>query len=89
MLSLFQVSFNLCPKVHEIRVWKFAYSAARKGEWEQIYRDRKRFENRINDLNRVIAPVLAVEHRQKIFDRRFKEPIIQPQQSQSLSQSQQ
>lgn len=65
--------------MHEIRAWKFAYSAARKGEWEQIYRDRKRFENRINDLKRVIAPVLAVEHRQKIFDERFEEPLIQPQ----------
>ncbi|XP_055312283.1 uncharacterized protein LOC129574368 [Sitodiplosis mosellana] len=67
-----KVTFNLCPKVHEIRAWKFAYSQARKGKWEQLGRDRERFEKRINGLSRVLSPILASEHRQKIYEQRFR-----------------
>lgn len=70
-ISCTQVTFNLCPTVHEIRAWKFAYSQARKGKWEQMGRDRERFEKRISGLSRVLSPILAPEHRQKIYEQRF------------------
>lgn len=66
------MTFNLCPIVHEIRAWKFAYSEARKGKWEQLGRDRLRFEKRINELSRILTPILAAKHRQKIFSERFR-----------------
>lgn len=72
-VSFFQVRFNLCPTVHEIRAWKFAYSQARKGQWEQMGRDRGRFEKRINDVSRILSPILAPDHRQKIYEQRFHE----------------
>lgn len=64
--------FNPCPVVHEIRAWKFAYSQARKGQWEQMGRDRGRFEKRINDVSRILSPILAADHRQKIYEQRFE-----------------
>lgn len=66
-----QVTFNLCPTVHEIRAWKFAYSQARKGKWEQMGRDRERFEKRINSLSSILTPILDAQHRQKIYHQRF------------------
>lgn len=66
------MTFNLCPIVHEIRAWKFAYSEARKGKWDQIALDRGRFEKRINELSRILTPILATGHRQRIFDERFR-----------------
>lgn len=69
----FQVTFNLCPVVHEIRAWKFAYSEARKGKWEQMGRDRERFEKRCNDVHRILAPILSAQHRRNIYEQRFRE----------------
>lgn len=71
-ISQLQVTFNLCPQVHEIRAWKFAYREARKGKWEQVGRDRERFDKKINDLGSIITPILATEHREKIFNERFR-----------------
>lgn len=66
------MTFNLCPTVHEIRAWKFAYCEARKGKWEQVGRDRERFEKKIKELGAHISPVLAANHRQKIYNERFQ-----------------
>lgn len=71
-LFFLQVRFNLCPVVHEIRAWKFAYSQARKGPWEQMVRDRGRFEKRINEVSRILSPILAEDHREKIYEQRFQ-----------------
>lgn len=68
-----RVKFNLCPIVHEIRAWKFAYAQARKGHWHQVGWDRERFERRINDLSEIVSPILAAEHRHKIYNERFCE----------------
>lgn len=73
------MTFNLCPRVHEIRAWKFAYREARKGKWEQVGRDRERFEKKINELGSIIAPVLAVTHREKIYNERFRPPASHEQ----------
>lgn len=68
-----RVKFNLCPIVHEIRAWKFAYQQARKGHWHQIGWDRERFQKRINDLGEIVTPILIADHRQKIYAERFCE----------------
>lgn len=39
----------------------------RKGPWEQIAVDRRRFQSRIASVESVLAPVLSVEHRQKVY----------------------
>lgn len=70
-IFVLQVTFNLSPIVHEIRAWKFAYSEARKGKWEQMGRDRERFEKRINELSHILTPVLNAAYRQKIYEQRF------------------
>lgn len=49
--------------------WDYEYWTARKGEWEQIARDRARFERRIQDIGRKILDVLKDDHRQKILER--------------------
>lgn len=67
-----KVRFNLSPVVHEIRAWKFAYSQARKGQWEQMGRDRGRFEKRINEVSRILSPILATDHRAQIYKERFQ-----------------
>lgn len=41
----------------------------RKGPWEQIALDRRRFQSRITSLESVLAPVLSPEHRQKIYEK--------------------
>lgn len=68
------MKFNLCPQVHEIRAWKFAYREARKGKWEQVGRDRERFEKKINELGAIITSVLTATHRDKIYNERFCTP---------------
>lgn len=62
-----QVTFNMCPTVHEIRAWKFAYAEARKGKWMEMGRDRVRFERRIGELSRILTPILAQSHRLEIY----------------------
>ncbi|CAD6226613.1 GSCOCG00011909001-RA-CDS, partial [Cotesia congregata] len=39
-------------------VWDFASRQARKGPWEQAARDRERFHRRIQELNKIIEPML-------------------------------
>ncbi|XP_031628798.1 uncharacterized protein LOC116344415 [Contarinia nasturtii] len=66
-----KVTFNLRPTVHEMRVWQFAYSEARKSIWEQVGRDRVRFQARINKLSNKLTPILNAAFRQKIYEQRF------------------
>ncbi|XP_031632459.1 uncharacterized protein LOC116346518 [Contarinia nasturtii] len=71
-----KVTFNLRPTVHEIRAWNYAYSEARKGKWEQMGRDRERFEKRINELSHILSPILKADHRQKIYKQRFNDEHV-------------
>lgn len=59
--------------VHVLRVWRFAYHQARKGEWEQIGRDRVRFLERAKRMESILLPILDSNHRQKIYNERFFE----------------
>lgn len=56
-----------------IRAWEFAHRHARKGDWEQLARDRDRFEKRILSLGHVLSPVLQQNHRDKVFQERFQQ----------------
>ncbi|XP_055682695.1 uncharacterized protein LOC129789708 [Lutzomyia longipalpis] len=67
-----KVRFNLKPEVHVIRAWEFAYRQARKGNWDQVARDRDRFEKRILSLGRVLSPILEQNHREKVYNERFR-----------------
>lgn len=57
--------------MHVLRTWTFAYQQARKGEWEQNGRDRVRFHDRIKRIELTLSPILAADHRQKIYCDRF------------------
>lgn len=45
-------------EVHCIIAWSYAYRTARKGPWEQLARDRDRFQKRINEVNDILEPCL-------------------------------
>ncbi|KAJ6644043.1 Protein phosphatase 1 regulatory subunit 15A, partial [Pseudolycoriella hygida] len=66
-----KVRFNLIPVVHVLRTWTYAHKVARKGEWEQIGRDRVRFLDRIRRLEPVLLPVFESAHREKVYNERF------------------
>ncbi|KAK9309827.1 hypothetical protein QLX08_000642 [Tetragonisca angustula] len=66
-----EVKFNLNPVIHLMVQWDYAYRAARKGPWEEIARDRERFRGRINCIERVLNPILTVQHRIHIWQERF------------------
>lgn len=61
------------PKIHEIRAWNFAYRQARKGKWEEAYRDRARFADRVRKLEPTIGPILSFDLRQRIYAHRFSD----------------
>lgn len=64
------VSFHLVPTVHHLFAYDFAYRQCRKGIWEQMARDRVRFQNRIYLIEPKITEVLNQYHRTKIFEER-------------------
>lgn len=41
----------------------------RKGPWEQIALDRRRFQSRIASVESVLSPVLSPDHRQKLYQK--------------------
>lgn len=72
----FQVHFKpdseLCI-IHPMVQWSFAYQNARKGLWEEAARDRSRFQFRLRRLSDILKPILANEHRNKIYTERFQD----------------
>lgn len=66
-----KVTFNLKPVVHTMIKWDYAYRAARKGPWEQMARDRFRFNGRISSYHLILDPILQVDHRVRIWTERF------------------
>lgn len=88
-----RVSFDPNPVVHVMHAWNFAYRAARKGHWEDVARDRDRFQQRIERTCVYLNPVLTPEHREKIYRSRFADDVIdhsnatQQQQNQQKQQS--
>jgi hypothetical protein len=69
--SMLQVRFNSNPKVHVMRVWDYAYRSYRKGDyWQQFARDNERFKKRIQEQEKILAPILNQKHRERIFEER-------------------
>lgn len=67
-----KVTFRLQTQVHLMLHWDYAFRAARQGSWEQIARDHERFRRRILLSEEMLKSVLSTQHRQTIFERRFK-----------------
>jgi len=47
--------------VHPMIVWSFAYRQARKGTWEVDALDRLRFERRVEEVDKILTPVLLAK----------------------------
>lgn len=62
----FQVSFSPVVHVHVMRSWTFARQASRKGNWEEMARDRDRFQRRIEQAEASVGPCLSPAHRRKM-----------------------
>lgn len=60
-------------EVHVMIKWSFAYRKARKGIWEQFARDNERFKLRACRFGDTLNKFLLPQHRQKIYEERFKE----------------
>lgn len=54
-------------------VWTYASQCARTGPWENIARDRMRFEERIRRTEELLRPVLKKDYRTYVYNVRFKE----------------
>ncbi|KAJ8343426.1 hypothetical protein SKAU_G00307550 [Synaphobranchus kaupii] len=63
-----KVRFSPVVQVHVIRVWSFAMQAVRKGPWEEMGRDRARFQRRIQETEQAIGFCLHQSHREKMLD---------------------
>ncbi|XP_034477782.1 uncharacterized protein LOC117784219 [Drosophila innubila] len=66
-----RVRFNLKPEIHVMHTWDFAYRAARKGDWQEMARDRDRFQQRIKRVAPTINTILNSNHRDKVYKDRF------------------
>ncbi|XP_076027487.1 uncharacterized protein LOC143016838 [Genypterus blacodes] len=60
-----KVSFSPLVQVHVMRSWPFARQASRKGQWEEMARDRDRFKRRIQEAERSVGPCLSPAHRDR------------------------
>lgn len=65
-MSTRKVQFSVTPKIHTLYKWDFAYRQSRKGVWEEIARDRVRFQRRIQKMEKIISRVLDEKHRNEI-----------------------
>ncbi|XP_059192076.1 protein phosphatase 1 regulatory subunit 15B [Centropristis striata] len=61
-----KVRFSPLVQVHVMRTWLFARQATRKGHWEEMVRDRDRFQKRVRETERAIGHVFSQQHREKV-----------------------
>jgi hypothetical protein len=59
-----QVRFKESEKsdIREMHVWSYASREARRGEWEQMARDRDRFMRRVERMAAILDPVLLKKY---------------------------
>lgn len=68
-----KVTFNEAKnKVLNMVVWGYAYNQARKSDFQRQYLDRLRHEKRIKKCEIIISKILDVNHRNVIYNERFK-----------------
>lgn len=73
MISFKKVTFNeKNNKIHHMITWSFAYRNARKSDWQILALDGYRFKNRINIISKNLDPILENEHRDRIYNERFR-----------------
>ncbi|XP_029441099.1 uncharacterized protein LOC115080809 isoform X2 [Rhinatrema bivittatum] len=65
-ISLKKVRFSPVVLVRQMRTWSFAHHMARKGPWEEIARDRCRFQRHIAEMETTIGWCLESGHREAI-----------------------
>ncbi|KAG7473750.1 hypothetical protein MATL_G00099140 [Megalops atlanticus] len=63
-----KVRFSPIVQVHIMHTWSFAMQAARKGPWEELARDRVRFQRRIEETEQAIGYCFHPSHRERILD---------------------
>ncbi|KAM9352185.1 uncharacterized protein ABDE67_007042 [Symphorus nematophorus] len=61
-----KVRFSPLVQVHVMRTWPFARQASRKGHWEEMARDRDRFQRRIRETEQAIGHCFTQPHRERI-----------------------
>uniref|UniRef100_A0A3Q3X7I1 Protein phosphatase 1 regulatory subunit 15A/B C-terminal domain-containing protein n=1 Tax=Mola mola TaxID=94237 RepID=A0A3Q3X7I1_MOLML len=61
-----KVSFSPLVQVHVMRTWPFARQASRKGHWEEVGRDRDRFQRRIRETKQSIGHCFSPAHRKRM-----------------------
>lgn len=61
-----KVRFSPLVQVHVMRTWPFARQASRKGHWEEMARDRDRFQKRIRDTEQAIGHCFTQPHRERV-----------------------
>ncbi|KAG9330248.1 hypothetical protein JZ751_026010 [Albula glossodonta] len=61
------VRFSPVVQVHTMHTWSFASQAVRKGPWEELARDRARFQRRVQETENAIGYCLHQSHREKIL----------------------
>ncbi|KAG2466853.1 PR15A phosphatase, partial [Polypterus senegalus] len=64
------VQFNTVVQVRPLLVWAHAARAARSGEcWQEMARDRLRFQRRVQQVSERIGYCLQPEHRKRVRER--------------------
>ncbi|XP_056137753.1 protein phosphatase 1 regulatory subunit 15B [Lampris incognitus] len=61
-----KVQFSPLVQVHVMRTWPFARQASRRGCWEEMARDRDRFQRRIQEIDQAIGHCFSQAHRERI-----------------------
>ncbi|XP_072034125.1 uncharacterized protein [Amphiura filiformis] len=55
----------------ELPMWENEYKEARCGHWEELARDRCRFQRRICEAELIVAPCFTPAHRMKVFQKLY------------------
>ncbi|XP_064169753.1 protein phosphatase 1 regulatory subunit 15B [Anguilla rostrata] len=63
-----KVRFSPLVRVHVMWAWSYAMQAVRRGPWEEMARDRARFQRRIQETEQAIGYCLHQSHREKMLD---------------------
>ncbi|MBN3277303.1 PR15B phosphatase, partial [Polyodon spathula] len=71
-----KVTFSPVVHVHVMLAWDFALRAARKSPWEEMARDRARFQRRIQEAEETIGCCWNSDHREKIQTRLSAEDSV-------------
>lgn len=67
-----KVSFNeKLNQIYILRKWNFAFKQARMMYWEYEAIDRIRFQRRVKEISNILNPILDVNHRCVIYNKRF------------------